>query len=111
LSGAQPAPRSATTLFLVFRDPGPAWVPGRTTREQPGWEEHALFMDRIFDQGRIVLGGPYADSSRVLLIVRAGNRAEAAGLFLEDPWTESGILGASEAVEWKVFLDSRRNAG
>lgn len=101
-------PRAAgTTLFLVFRDPGPAWVPGRPTPEQQGWEEHALFMDRVFEQGRIVLAGPYADYSRVLLIVKAGNRAEAADLLVEDPWTKSGILGPPEVIEWKVFLDSR----
>ena len=42
-----------TTLFLVFRGPGPSWVPGRPTREQPLWDEHAAFMDRLFEQGRV----------------------------------------------------------
>ncbi|MFN2384902.1 MAG: YciI family protein [Thermoanaerobaculia bacterium] len=96
-----------TTLFLVFRDPGPCWVRGRSTREQAGWEEHALFMDRIFEQGRIVLAGPYADHSRVLLIIQASNRDEAAHLLDGDPWNAAGILGPPEVIEWKVFLDSR----
>ncbi len=54
-----------TTLFLVFRDPGPSWVPGVPTRQQPLWDEHAVFMDRVFETGRIVLAGPYADFERV----------------------------------------------
>jgi uncharacterized protein YciI len=94
-----------TTLFLVFRDPGPGWVPGRPTREQPGWDEHALFMDGIFERGRIVLAGPYADDSRVLLIVRASNRDEAAHLLDGDPWNATGILAPPEIIEWNVFLD------
>ena len=37
-----------TTLFLVFRDPGPSWVPGLQSRQQPLWDEHAAFMDAMF---------------------------------------------------------------
>jgi uncharacterized protein len=100
-----------TTLYLVFRNPGPSWVPGLTSRQQPHWDEHATFMDRLFDEGRIVLGGPYADYSRVLLVVAARDAAEAQELFRDDPWTSHGVLVASDVVEWSVFLDSRRNAG
>jgi hypothetical protein len=67
----------STTLFLVFRNPGPSWVPGRGTREQPLWDEHAVFIDRLFEEGRILLAGPYADSSRALLVVQARDAEEA----------------------------------
>jgi uncharacterized protein YciI len=66
-------------------------------------------MDRLFEQGRIVLGGPYSDYSRVLLIVQARDREEAAELFRDDPWTRGGILVDSEIIEWSIFLDSRQN--
>jgi len=101
----------STTLFLVFRNPGPSWVPGRSSREQPLWEEHAVFIDRLFEEGRIVLAGPYADSSRALLVVKARDGQEASNLFREDPWAESGILVPSEVIEWSVFLDSCPKAG
>lgn len=97
-----------TTLFLVFRGPGPSWVPGTPTREQPLWDEHAAFMDRLFEQGRIVLGGPYADFSRNLVVVEAPNGEEVRAVFREDPWTGAGILGAADVIEWTIFLDSRR---
>jgi uncharacterized protein YciI len=101
----------STTLFLVFRDPGPAWLPGLPSRQQPLWDEHAVFMDGLFERGRIVLGGPYTDYSRVLLIVNARSMEEASQLFRDDPWTEHGILVDSDVIEWSVFLDSRRNPG
>ena len=66
-------------------------------------------MDRLFEQGRIILGGPYADYRRVLLVVQARDREEASELFRDDPWIAPGILVESEIVEWSVFLDSRRN--
>jgi uncharacterized protein YciI len=100
-----------STLFLVFRDPGPSWVPGVPSRQQPLWNEHAAFMDGLFEEGRIVLGGPYADYSRVLIIVDARDAEEASALFRGDPWEEAGILVPSEVVEWTVFLDSRRRGG
>jgi uncharacterized protein YciI len=101
----------STTLFLVFRDPGPAWLPGLSSRQQPHWDEHAEFMDRLFDAGRIVLGGPYADTSRVLIIVTARDCDEARALFRDDPWTSRGILVDSEVIEWSIFLDSRQKTG
>ncbi len=54
-----------TTLFLVFRIPGPSWIPGLGSLQQPQWDEHAVFMNRLFEEGRIVLGGPYADYNRI----------------------------------------------
>jgi uncharacterized protein YciI len=85
-------------------------VPGAPSRQQPLWDEHAVFMDRLFKQGRIVLGGPFADYSRVLVVVQARDREEAAELFLDDPWNSHGILVESEIIEWSIFLDSRRIA-
>ena len=100
-----------TTLYLVFRNPGPSWVPGLPTRQQPFWEQHAVFMDRLFEEGRIVLGGPYADGSRVLLVIKARDSSEASELFRDDPWTTRGTLVLSEVIEWAIFLDSRRGDG
>ncbi len=97
-----------TPLFLVFRGPGPAWVPEKPTPQQRLWDDHAAFMDRLFDEGRIVLGGPYADYSRNLVIVEAPDAEQVRALFREDPWTEAGILGVAEVIEWTIFLDSRR---
>jgi PhnB protein len=99
----------ATTLYLVFRNPGPSWVKNLPSRQQPLWDEHAVFMDRLFEEGRIVLGGPYADSRRVLLVVEARNADEASELFRDDPWARSDILVHSEVIEWTLFLDSRRS--
>jgi len=95
--------------FLMFRNPGPGWVPGTSTRQQPLWDEHAAFMDRLDDQGRIILAGPYADSSRALVILEAGDVDEALRLLCDDPWVSAGILVDGEAIEWTIFLDSRRS--
>ncbi|HKF42206.1 MAG TPA: YciI family protein [Thermoanaerobaculia bacterium] len=96
------------TLFLVYRKPGPAWVAGLPTREQPLWNEHAAFMDGIFEEGRIVLAGPYGKDGRALVVMDVRDEAHASSLFDEDPWVKAGILLTEEVVPWTIFLDSRR---
>ena len=96
------------TLYLVYRKPGPAWVAGKGTREQPHWNEHAAFMDRLFEQGRIVLAGPYGKDGRALVVMKLRDAAEAEELFREDPWVKEDILLTDDVKDWAIFLDSRR---
>ena len=44
--------------FAVRLVHGPNWDQERPIRGQAGWEEHAAFMDRLVDDGFIILGGP-----------------------------------------------------
>jgi hypothetical protein len=96
--------------FAVTREPGPAWVVGVPMRQQPLWAEHAQFMDALFTAGHIVLGGPYADESGVLLIVTAHDNAAVLSLWREDPWVVSPILPVKTIQEWTLFLDARKRA-
>src|SRR5262245_20320901 len=97
-------------LFLAFRKPGPSWVPGVPTRQQPLWEAHAAFMDDLFARGLVVLAGPYADASRALVIMVAEDAAQVSALFRGDPWEEAGILVPDQVIEWVIYLDSRKPA-
>jgi hypothetical protein len=76
---------------------------------QSGWNEHATFIDRLSDDGKIPLGGPVGDvdGQHAVLVVRAGSVDEARAMFADDPWTDS-ILGI-ERIEQDV-LDRRRQS-
>ncbi len=95
--------------FAVFRTAGAEWVTGLNVREQPLWDEHATFMDRLFDDGRILLGGPYADGTGALLIVEmeAEHPAEVGAAFNADPWVTRDIQPVAEVKRWQIFLDAR----
>lgn len=90
--------------FVVHRRAGNAWVQGTPVREQPLWDEHAAFMDKVFEQGQIILAGPYTDGSGALLIVETDDELQAQHLFDDDPWTLEGILSAGEVKAWQIFL-------
>jgi uncharacterized protein YciI len=95
-------------MFLVLRlRSGPGYDPARPLEEQSGWDEHAAFMDRLVDDGFVVLGGPLADEHRVALVIEAESADAVSATLDRDPWTGSHLV--TDAVEpWTIRLDGRR---
>ena len=94
--------------FVTIFTPGTNWVAGKTSREQSYWTEHAVFMDALFEDGTVIMGGPFADYSNILVIVEASNENAVPGLFKRDPFIVQGILHLASVHEWLVFLDARK---
>ena len=40
--------------------PGPTWTSGRP-EDQPGWDEHAKFIDDLIERGVFIMGGPWTN--------------------------------------------------
>src|SRR6266849_6123173 len=101
--------------FMMLWAPGPAWVPGKTVRNQPYWAQHAAFMDRLFENGTVVLGGPFADATGSLVIVEAENEHEVADLFASDPFVVHAIFVLSSLKQhivtqlsvWRLLIFNR----
>ena len=94
----------AMFLVMVSRS-GPEWDAARPLREQSGWDEHAVFMDGLVDDGLIVLGGP-VDEHRVVHAVEAESEEAIRVAFARDPWSGSHVV--IDAIEpWTVLLDGR----
>lgn len=94
-------------MFLVItRRTGPQYRLGRPLEEQSGWAEHAAFMDRLVDDGVVVLGGPLADEERVALVIEAPSEAAIRETLARDPWHETHLR--IQSVEpWTIRLDGR----
>ena len=96
-------------VFAVTVLCGPGWDATRPRREQPGWTEHAAFMDGLVADGFVVLGGPIGDGEEVLLAVEAADVEEVADRLHADPWTPTGQLLIGEIRPWTIWLDGRRS--
>ena len=98
--------------FIVERSPGSAWAHGVDTRDQPLWDEHATFMDTMFERGFVVLAGPImGGAGEAVLVLEAESEASIRQLFADDPWCrDADILGVGRIREWRVFLDARGRA-
>ena len=91
-------------MFLVIlRRSGPDYDLSRPLEEQLGWEDHAAFMDRLVDDGVILLGGPLADELRTAHAVRAASEEEVRATFARDPWSESHLV-VDSIDAWTIRL-------
>jgi uncharacterized protein YciI len=91
--------------FLVRQARGPAWDSSCGRREQPGWDQHVAFIDRVSEDGRIALGGPVGeiDGQHVVLVVHAASEDEARAMFTDDPWMDS-VLRIESVEPWTLWI-------
>jgi uncharacterized protein YciI len=98
-------------LFIVERPIGERWIRGLGPREQPLWDEHAAFMDDLFDAGSIMLAGPLIDGSGAVIVMEAADEDEVRRLLADDPWiVEGDFLRVGEVRAWRLYLDARTAA-
>ena len=94
--------------FIAICSIGPNRDPSKGTREQPFWDEHAAFIDRLVDEDFILLGGPLVDEGGAMLIVNAADENEVREKLKNDPWLEKGILKLEGVKRWQIFIDARK---
>jgi uncharacterized protein YciI len=108
--------------FVVIREQGPAWDPSRPMREQDFWPEHVVFVNRIADEGRMVLGGPLSEvdqdgkfvdptepvggdrTYRALIVLEADDERELTELVDDDPWSEHRVLETQAIYRWEMLV-------
>jgi uncharacterized protein YciI len=95
------------TFFAAFLRPGSRWNPDKPVREQPYWDDHARYMDALFETGALILGGPFADRTGALVVVTAESAEQVREMYRRDPWTERDVLVVADVKEWTIFLDGR----
>jgi hypothetical protein len=93
-------------LFLVSERRGGPWDWSKGLREQELFDEHAEFMDRLVDEGFVVLGGPL-DERDVLLVVESETETTVPARFVPDPWINNGMLTITAIRPWTILLERR----
>jgi uncharacterized protein YciI len=91
--------------LIVRWKAGPTWSDGRSPREQPGWDEHAEFIDDLVARGTFVMGGPLGDNTGSVALLEGVGVAEARELLLRDPFVANGVFELDEILEWTIFVD------
>jgi uncharacterized protein YciI len=98
----------STRRVVVRFGAGPTWRSGGV-REQPGWDEHAAFVDRLVDEGTFVMGGPFGDNSGSLVLLEGVDEAEARAIVADDPFLHNGVFVLEDVRTWDVFVDELAN--
>jgi uncharacterized protein YciI len=93
------------STFFVMSAAGSNRDNAKGTRDQPYWDEHAAFIDKLVEEGFIILGGPLPDEGGAVLVVRANSEAEVRDRLGPDPWYGHGILSLQSVRRWDIFID------
>jgi len=64
-------------------------------------------MDRLVDDGFVVLGGPLADDVQVALAVEAPSERDVRSTLAADPWSGSHLV-VTDVGLWTIRLDGTR---
>jgi hypothetical protein len=94
-------------FWVVRVERGGPWDWSRGLREQDGWDEHALFMDGLVEDGLILLGGVLDGDREALHVVDAPSQEIVRARFAEDNWARNGMLTVTSVERWTILLDGR----
>ena len=94
----------SVTYYAVTRERGENWEPMLTMRQQEKWDEHAVFMNALEDDGFVFLGGPLGDGGKILLIIDAESEQEIDARLADDPWTPMGLLRIAKVERREILL-------
>ncbi len=85
---------------------------GKGRFEQPGVNDHAMFMNALSDQGFVLFAGPLSGSEhgriRALVIVDAADEADIHRRLADDPWTLAQRLVIVSIEPWILFVGEQR---
>ena len=96
--------RTKVVRVLVEWRAGPTWTSG-APEEQPGWDEHAAFIDDLIERGIFVMGGPFADNSGSFSVLETVGEAEARELVAQDPFVANRVFVLEGGRAWNVYVD------
>jgi uncharacterized protein YciI len=91
--------------FLLTFEQGPNYNHEKSFHDQPYWENHAKFSDKLFLQNKITMYGPLTDASKVLIVAIGKNESSLRNLFKDDPFLKNGILTLTHIDEWELHLN------
>jgi len=65
---------------------------------------HREYLRSLFDDGKIVMSGPWEDETGMLIVYDVADMAEAERVLASDPYRSAGVLANATIKEWRVVL-------
>jgi uncharacterized protein YciI len=87
----------------VMRPRRPDFLTTMTPEEQETMQKHLAYADRLFNEGKIILGGAALDGAIGILVLRVESADEARNIYEHDPAVIARI-GDTEIHPFRVGL-------
>jgi hypothetical protein len=92
-----------STYIMTLRPMRENFIATMTPAEKATMEQHFLYANDLFRQGKIIIGGAATDGSIGIIMFRAGSPEEARQIFDNDPAVKGGI-GQAEVHPFRIGL-------
>jgi uncharacterized protein YciI len=93
---------SEARLYAVTRTRGGAWKAGVSAEQQYDWHGHIGYVQKLHEEGFVVLAGSLEGTPDALLIVRAKDELEINQKLEWDTWTANDLLRTTRVVPWQI---------
>ena len=101
---------TSPNYFLLTYSPGGSWNSTISYEEQPGLKKHHEYLQGLYVNDQLVMGGPVTGSAGEFLsvmLLRTGSLEEAEKLASQDPGVQMKLVKA-EVIPWSVDMSSMR---
>lgn len=100
-------------LYLAIYRPGPGWLPGKPTSEQP-LRDHGRYMLELYRHHRLKFAGAFADHSGGAAAFEADDDEGARSIVAADPAVTMGVMTCIvqrwNLVDWASLVSSTQLA-
>jgi uncharacterized protein YciI len=80
--------------YVALIGHGPNWLDGRSVYEQgEPIEGHLRTMGQRYDEGTLLLGGPFESGHQGIAVLNVADESEARDIMEADPGVQAGVLG------------------
>ncbi|TDV54949.1 YciI family protein [Actinophytocola oryzae] len=69
-------------------------------------EEHVAYLNKLKDEGRLAVAGPYEDQTGGAIVLIADDQAGAETIVAGDPYTKNDVTKDRYLRQWKVTVGS-----
>ena len=92
--------------YVVIHKPGPKWQYGVDFRQQEGVGEHVQHYLKLYQQGKLELGGPFLlpDMGGMMVTTKEVSQEEIEAFAVDDPAIKSGLL-IYEVRPWMTAME------
>lgn len=92
--------------YVVLHKPGPKWQYGVDYRQQDGVGEHVGHYLKLYEQGKLELGGPFLlpDIGGMMVTTKEISLKEIEVFAADDPAVKSGLL-IYETRPWMTAME------
>jgi len=66
--------------------------------------DHRAYLKELFEQGKLVTAGPWADDTGALLIYEVADEQAMRDILAADPYTRAGVVEVTQLREWNPIF-------